>query len=173
LGDFNDYEDYTWIASIVGVRGVRGEVRVKYFTDSPEYYLKTKTFYIESEKELHPMKVRRLTSAKKGWVIFFEGIETRDDAEYIKGNRLLLPDKQLKPLEKNEYFIHKLIGCRVEDMNGCFLGNVTDFLETSANNVFEVQNGKKEFLIPDVPHVVLELDIEKKQMIIDPIPGLI
>ena len=173
MGDFSDYEEFTWIATIVGVRGVRGEVRVKYFTDDPEYYLNIKLFFIETEKKLLPIKVLRFNSAKNGWVVLFEGIETRDAAEKIKGSRLLLPDKQLKPLEKNEFFVHQIIGCRVEDSNGVFLGKVTDFLETAANNVFEVQNGKNEFLIPDVPHVILELDIENQRMIIDPIPGLI
>ena len=173
MGDFSDYKEYTWIATIVGVRGVSGEVRVKYFTDSPEYYLNTKLFFLENQRKLIPRSVLRLKSAKKGWLIVFEGIETRDDAEKIKGCRLLLPDKQLKPLEKNEFFVHQLIGCRVEDKSGCFLGNVTDFLETGANNVLEVQNGEIEFLIPDVPHVVLEFDIEKQRIIIDLIPGLI
>ena len=39
--------------------------------------------------------------------------------------------------------------------------------------VYEVHNGEIEFLIPDVPHVVLKLDFEKHCMIIDPLPGLI
>ncbi len=173
MGDFSDYEEFTWIATIIGVRGVRGEVRVKYFTNYPEFYLNTKLFYIETKKKLFPIKVLRFKSVKKGWIIFFEGIETREAAEKIKGNRLLLPDKKLKPLEKNEYFIHQMIGCSVEDRNGFVLGKVTNFLETAANNVFEVRNGEKEFLIPDVPHIVLELDIEKQRMIINPIPGLI
>lgn len=85
----------------------------------------------------------------------------------------MLPDEQLKPLETGEFFVHQLIGCRVEDKNGRFLGKVTDFMETGANNVYEVHNGENEFLIPDVPHVVLELDLEKQCMVIDPLPGLI
>ena len=173
MSDFSNYEEFTWIATIVGARGVGGELRVKYFTDNPEYYLNTKLFFLENQRKLFPSSVLSLKPAKKGWLIVLKGIETRDDAEKIKGCRLLIPDKQLKPLEKNEFFVHQLIGCRVEDKNGCFLGNVTDFLETGANNVFEVQNGKNEFLIPDVPHVVLELDIEKQRIIVDLIPGLI
>ncbi|RTZ84575.1 MAG: 16S rRNA processing protein RimM, partial [SAR324 cluster bacterium] len=42
-----------------------------------------------------------------------------------------------------------------------------------ANNVYEVRNGKSSFMIPDVPHVVLELDVESRRMKIDPLPGLI
>ena len=91
----------------------------------------------------------------------------------LKGCRLLLSDDQLKPLESNEVFVHQIIGCRVEDQKGRILGEITDFLETGANNVYEVSNGSSAFLVPDVPHVVLELNVETKRMIIDPLPGLI
>jgi len=30
----------------------------------------------------------------------------------------------------------------------------------------------KEFLIPDAPGVVLELDLETRKLVIDPVPGL-
>jgi len=173
LSDFSDYDDLTWFATIVGVHGIKGAVRVKYFTDNPEYYLSVKLFFLESAGQLQSLKVLRIIPAKKGWIVHFKEVDSRNAAEKIKGCRLLLPDEQLKPLESNEFFVHQLIGCRVEDQNGLFLGEVTDFLETGANNVYEVRNGKSEFLIPDVPHVVLELDFEKQLMVIDPLPGLI
>jgi 16S rRNA processing protein RimM len=173
LSDFSDYDDLTWFATIVGAHGIKGAVRVKFFTETPEYYLSVKLFFLENARQLLPIKVSRILPAKKGWIIFFEEIDSRNAAEKIKGCRLLLPDEQLKPLESDEFFIHQLIGCRVEDQNGLFLGEVTDFLDTGANNVYEVHNGESEFLIPDVPHVVLELDLEKQRMVIDPLPGLI
>ena len=52
MGDFSDYEEFTWIATIVGARGVGGELRVKYFTDNPEYYLNTKLFFLENQRKL-------------------------------------------------------------------------------------------------------------------------
>ena len=173
MSDFSDYDDLTWFATIVGAHGIKGAVRVKFFTETPEYYLSVKLFFLENARQLLPIKVSRILPAKKGWIIFFEEIDSRNAAEKIKGCRLLLPDEQLKPLESDEFFIHQLIGCRVEDQNGLFLGEVTDFLDTCANNVYEVHNGESEFLIPDVPHVVLELNLEKHCMIIDPLPGLI
>ena len=172
MGDYS-HEGYTWIGTVIGARGIKGEVRVKYFTDYPEYYLKSKILFLENTRNLTPKKVIKFRSEKKGWAIIFEGVSTRNAAEEIKGLRILIPDNQLKPLEKNEFFVHQLIGCRVEDKNGYFLGNIINFLETPANNVFEVKKGKKQFLVPDVPHVVLDLDLKKRQMIIDPIPGLI
>ena len=173
MSDFSDYDDLTWFATIVGAHGIKGAVRVKFFTETPEYYLSVKLFFLENAGQLLPLKVSRILPSKKGWIILFEEIEDRNAAENIKGCRLLLPDEQLKPLESDEFFVHQLIGCRVEDQNGRFLGEVVDFLETGANNVYEVHNGESEFLIPDVPHVVLELDLGKQLIVIDPLPGLI
>ena len=173
MSDFSDYDDLTWFATIVGAHGIKGAVRVKFFTETPEYYLSVKLFFLENAGQLLPLKVSRILPSKKGWIILFEEIEDRNAAENIKGCRLLLPDEQLKPLESDEFFVHQVIGCRVEDQNGLFLGEVVDFLETGANNVYEVHNGESEFLIPDVPHVVLELDLEKQLIVIDPLPGLI
>ena len=79
----------------------------------------------------------------------------------------------MRPLEANEFFLHKIIGCRVEDQKGRILGKITDILETGANNVYEVSDGSSVFLVPDVPHVVLEMNVETKRMVIDPLPGLI
>ena len=86
---------------------------------------------------------------------------------------MLLPDDKLRPLESNEVFTHEIIGCQVEDQKGRILGKITDILETGANNVYEVSDGSSVFLVPDVPHVVLEMNVETKRMVIDPLPGLI
>ena len=173
MSDFSDYDDLTWFATIVGAHGIKGAVRIKFFSEPPEFYLSVKLFFLENAGQLIPLKVSRILPSKKGWIILFDEIESRNAAENIKGCRLLLPDEQLKPLESDEFFVHQLIGCRVEDQNGRFLGEIAHFLETGANNVYEVHNGESEFLIPDVPHVVLDLDLEKQRMVIDPLPGLI
>ena len=173
MNEYRDYDDLTWFATILGAHGIKGAVKVKFFTETPEYYLSVKSFLIENEGKLRNLNISRILPSKDGWIIFFKEIECREDAEKKKGCRLLLPDNQLKPLEVDEYFLYQLIGCRVEDQNGIFLGKVTNFLETGANNVYEVSDGRKEFMVPDVPHVVLEMDLEKKRLVIDPLPGLI
>ena len=170
---FKDYDELTWVATIVGPHGINGAVKVKYFTETPDYYLNVEIFFLEADGQLQSLKVLQIRSAKSGWIILFEDVDSRNTAENLKGCRLLLPDDQLRPLESSEVFVHQLIGCSVEDKNGRFLGEISDVLETGANNVYEVRNGKNSFMIPDVPHVVLELDVESRRMKIDPLPGLI
>jgi 16S rRNA processing protein RimM len=172
MTDYNDHDEHTWIATIVGAHGIKGAVRAKYFTDTPNYYLKEKLFFLEKEGILNALNIISINNSKNCWIILFDEIHSRNDAEVIKGCRLLLPDNHLRPLEANEFFLHKIIGCRVEDQKGRLLGKITDIMETGANNVYEVRDGSSVFLVPDVPHVVLEMNVETKRMIIDPLPGL-
>ena len=173
MTDYNNYDEHTWIATIVGAHGIKGSVRARYVTNTPDYYLKEKVLFLEKSGSLNALKIIRINQSKNCWIILFEEINSRNDAEVLKGCRLLLPDDQLKPLESNEVFVHQIIGCRVEDQKGQILGEITDILETGANNVYEVSDGNSAFLVPDVPHVVLELNVETQRMIIDPLPGLI
>ena len=173
MNDYNDHDEHTWIATVVGAHGIKGAVRARYFTDTPDYYLKEKVFFLEKEEILSALNIISINKSKNCWIILFDEIHSRSDAEVIKGCRLLLPDNHLRPLEANEFFLHKIIGCRVEDQKGRILGEITDILETGANNVYEVSDGSSVFLVPDVPHVVLEMNVETKRVVIDPLPGLI
>ena len=173
MTDYNDYDEHTWIATIVGAHGIKGAVKARYFTDNPDYYLKEKVFFLENEGILSALNIIRINQSKNCWIILFDEINSRNDAEIIKGCRLLLHDDNLRPLRSNEVFLHQIIGCRVEDQKGQILGEISDILETGANNVYEVSDGSSVFLVPDIPHVVLELNIESQRMVIDPLPGLI
>ena len=46
------------------------------------------------------------------------------------------------------------------------LGVVQTFLETGANDVLVVK-GDKEYLIPFIPHVILNVDMAKKEIEVD------
>ena len=61
---FNDYDELTWVATIVGAHGIKGAVRVKYFTDTPDYYLNVELFFLESEGQLQSLKVLQIRPTK-------------------------------------------------------------------------------------------------------------
>ena len=75
---------------------------------------------------------------------------------------LLLP-----PLEIDEYYWSDLIGLEVKSMQAEALGTVDSMMETGASDVMIVK-GDRERLIPFVmKDIVQEIDLEKKQMIVD------
>ena len=98
MTDYNDYDEHTWIATIVGAHGISGAVRARYVTDTPDYYLKEKVLFLEKAGSLSTLNIIRIYQSKNCWIILFEEINSRNDAEVLKGCRLLLPDDKLRPL---------------------------------------------------------------------------
>ena len=61
----------------------------------------------------------------------------------------------------------------VREENGTFLGEVTDVIQNTAQDIFEVKKqGGKKVLIPKVDEFVLNIDIEKKEILVRLIDGL-
>ena len=69
-------------------------------------------------------------------------------------------------LEKGEYYWNDLMGHKVINQQKEHLGVVQTFLETGANDVLVVK-GDKEYLIPFIPHVILNVDMAKKEIEVD------
>ena len=68
--------------------------------------------------------------------------------------------------------VKELSGCEVYDINDNKLGILEDVLPSSANDIWVVKDGKKEFLIPALVSVVKNVDIVNKKIKIDLPPGL-
>ena len=96
MPSYIDYENLTWLATVIGPHGIKGAVKAKVFTDDPDYYLDAKVLTLESNKELIPLNISRIYSSKNSWVIFFSEVTSRNEAEKIKGTRLLISDDKLR-----------------------------------------------------------------------------
>lgn len=173
MAKIEDYEQLTCLGVIAGAYGMQGEVKVSPLTDTPEYYLNINRFFVETSLALLPFSTKSIKLHKGYWIIQFEKVTSRDQTAEIKGCRIFLEDSRLRPLEEGQFFLHQLIGCRVVDMENRDLGEITDIMETGANDVYVVENETHEFLVPVVPHVVKEINIPQNFVRIDPIPGLI
>lgn len=59
------------------------------------------------------------------------------------------------------YRVQDLDGCRVETVEGEVLGIFKDVITTGSNDIFVVQ-GTKEYLIPALKTVVLEINLTER-----------
>ena len=77
-------------------------------------------------------------------------------------------------LEKGAYFIVDLIGLEVYTEEGELLGILKEVLQPGANDVYVVENeAKQEILLPVIPNVIKQVDIEGKKVIVKLLEGLI
>ena len=158
---------------MANAHGLRGELKIYPLTDTADYYLAVERFFIEIKGRLQPFEVAQLRLHKNLWIAKLATIEDRTEAEAFMKHRVFLEDTQLRPLAANEFFLHDLIGCSVEDLAGTRLGWVKNVLETGANDVYVVQGEQQEFMIPSHPEIVKTIDVSQKVIQIDPMPGLL
>ena len=88
---------------------------------------------------------------------------------------LMVRVENLPPLPVGEYYIHELIGLSVVDVdNDAYLGEITEIIETGANDVFVVRSNQgSEILLPDIDEVILAIDIDRKEVRVHLLPGLV
>ena len=77
-------------------------------------------------------------------------------------------------LKKDEYFIADLIGMTVKGEDGAILGTVSDVLQTGANDVYVVALADGgEVLLPAIKDCILSVDMEKREMQVHVLDGLL
>jgi 16S rRNA processing protein RimM len=76
-------------------------------------------------------------------------------------------------LAEGRHYNYELIGLNVLTDNGDALGRLEEILETGANDVYVVRNEfGKEILLPAIPSVILDLDMEQRSMRVHLLDGL-
>ncbi len=116
----------------------------------------------------------RLMPTKHGATLLVEaeGVDTPDTAEKLRGLNVYAAESDL-PLAEGEYFLHDLIGLRVEDEEGNALGEVVEVREGPMYELLDVRTtGGARVLVPDVPAFVVSMDLEARRVVLRPIEGL-
>ena len=77
-------------------------------------------------------------------------------------------------LKKDEYYIADLIDMQVILEDDTPFGVLTDVMKTGANDVYCIQTREYgEVLVPAIKDCILEVDVEKNEMKIHLLPGLV
>ncbi len=160
------------IGRILKPHGVGGEVRVELHTDLPERFTWLEVVYLGKEHP-RPVGVEGVRFHKAWALVKLEGYDSREEAATLRSEWLQVPEDQSIPLEEGEYFLFQLIGLDVYTDEQDYVGQISEVLETKANNVFIVHGPMGEVLIPDIDEIVLEIDLEAKRMLIHPLDGLL
>ncbi|CAM3080353.1 ribosome maturation factor RimM [Filibacter tadaridae] len=165
------------VGKIVNTHGIRGEVRVISRTHFPEerYTVGNKlALFMPDSKTPIYLTVASHRQHKNFDLLTFDNHPNLNDVEKYRDGVLMVSEKDLGELEENEYYYHEIIGCTVLTTEGIDIGKVTEILETGANDVWTVTPEKgKPHLIPYTEEIVIEIDIDAKKIIIDPMEGLL
>ena len=164
----DELSDPVAIGVVVAPHGVRGTLRVRALGAGK---------HLREGKEPVVAGVRRqISSARqtpKGFLLDLEGVESRTDAQPLRGEQLLLDRSELVSTEEGEFYVADLVGLTAVSDAGEVLGKVADTFETAAHEVLvvrEVRGGQDLFLPFTFEHVP-ELDLQKGHVVVRPPEG--
>lgn len=164
--------EYIECGKFVGTHGVRGTLRVQPWCDTPDFLCNFKKIYLKGKNEFEEIKVK--SSKVHGNIVLMDiaGTDSIEAAERLRNKILYISRKDLK-LDKGQYLICDLMGCKVfEKETGKLLGEICDVSKTGANDVWHIKSGGKEYLVPVIPSVVNNVDTEIGEIIITPLAGI-
>ncbi len=163
-------KEFLEAGKIVNVHALKGEVKVMPWCDSADFLCEFERLFLDNGKQ--ELIIERARVQKNMALIKFEGIDTVEDAEKMR-NKILYMWREDVELDEDSYFVQDLIGLKVYDADSDKLyGELTDVLQTGANDVYQIKGNDREYLVPAIPDVIISTDIDGGIMKIRPLDGL-
>jgi 16S rRNA processing protein RimM len=154
--------------------GVHGDLLVDIITDFPERLTDGIRFGIGDEsKPAEFFETHRVRYHKGRWLLSVRDIRDREAVEGWRGKYLFLPEQALEDLPEGYYYEHHLTGLECRTPDGEVIGRVTGLDPGEGQSRLIVRRDDREFLVPYVPEIVPEVDLDGGFVIIDAPPGLL
>jgi 16S rRNA processing protein RimM len=169
-----DTQKYVRIGKILGAHGVRGRCRAVSYAESTEIFSPDGNFYFQdAQQRMIPLEILAVNTQPRRLLLQIENVDDRKAAETLAGKEIWIKKSDLPTTEKGTYYWFDLIGLTVVTTAGEVLGRLENILTTGSNDVYVVRNAEgREILVPALETVVLEVDVEQKQMRVDLPEGL-
>ncbi len=156
---------------VVGTHGVRGFLRVQPWCDGPDFLCGFNNFYLDEngEKKLAAESIKVHGNI---CLLKIRGVDSIEDAESLRG-KILYIYREDCDLPEGSYFIEDILGSAVIDARtGKELGRLSDVSSTGANDVWHVEKDGREYLVPKIPDINAEVDLENSVIKMIPLRGI-
>jgi len=174
----NDVNNLITLGKVGSVYGIKGWLKIHSFTENAEDIFDYSPWSLKLGGKTQSVTVTDWRKHNNGLIAKFDGIDDRDIAQGVVSHEITVDESVLPELPDGDFYWRDLIGMTVVTEQGYNLGEVTDIMETGANDVLVVKAnrndgfGKKERLIPYLfEQVVKTVDATNKQITVDWDPG--
>jgi 16S rRNA processing protein RimM len=144
--------DYIKVGKIVNTHGIKGYVKCIPMTDDLERFRDLK--YVYTEKDDTKRTIDDVWDQKGMVYLKLKGIDDMGTAEKFKDTYISILKDQLRQLPEDSYYLFDLEGMDVYSSEGDHMGKISQIYQTAANDVYEVKDKKRTFLIPAIKDVV-------------------
>ena len=162
---------YLACGRIVTTHGVRGAVKIEPWCDSPRVLASLSTVYFcKQDGTFTPKSLKNISVSGDRVIAYVGDAASMDDAILQKGKTLYAKREDV-PLQKGKVFLEDLLGLPVIDADsGRVYGKLREISPSPAANLYVVDTGNGDVLLPDVSEFIKERDAERG-IFIRVIPG--
>ncbi len=163
------------IARAVKTRGLKGEIVAHLLTDFPERFARiSELFAIAPGADPMPLRLESHWFHQGRVVLKLVGYDSVELAGPLVGCEFAIPQSECVELPEGQFYYWQLEGAEVETVDGKIVGKVREVLRTGGVETLVVVNAdQNDLLIPMANSIVIEVDLKRKLIRIDPPEGLL
>ena len=170
-------DDWLPVGKVVAVQGLKGELRVNPASDFPERFTEPGSRWLKARgqapREIELTSGRQLPG-KSVFVVRFAGVESRDAAEALVGQTLMVPADDRPELAEGEFHLLDLVGLEARlSADGDAIGTVKDLISGGNDLLVLERPDGRTLMIPFVEAIVPDVHLEQGWLRLTPPPGLL
>lgn len=160
--------DYIYIGEVVNTHGLKGEIRISSKFDYKEIiFNKGNKIYIGKNKQEQVINSYRFHKVYD--MVTLQGLNSIEEVLIYKGEAVFI---NRNDFEFPGFVNEDIIGLDVYDGDKK-IGKVIQILKSAAHDILVITNNNKKSYVPYVDEFILNVDLEKKQIKIKVIEGLL
>lgn len=159
------------VGRIVRPHGLKGDVVVESATDFAETRFRRGSRVTTGAGRVLTIAASRPQGDR--WILRFVDLESIEAAEGLRDTELLIEPEALSALPAGQYYLHDLVGCRVETNAGAAVGRVATVYTGAAQAVLGIDGPGGEVLVPLADGICREVDVAARRIVIAPPEGLL
>ncbi len=162
------------LGKIVATHGIKGQLRVAVYSGEFETILSLASLMLKGpDGRMETFQVAAVAVHGKKLILSLKEYDNINQSLPLVGHEVYVERDQLPVLSEGEFYWFDLLGLRVETDHGEILGELVDIIATGSNDVYVVKDGKREYLIPALEDIVLDVNLDAGIMKVSPPEGLL
>ncbi len=167
-------DDCYYLGYISKTQGFKGQLIIFLDVDNAAEYANLDSFLVNLNGTLTPFFIEQIQIRDKNFAqVKLEDVDDREMAITLSNNDIYLPLTELPELADDEYYLHELVGMKVNDKELGNIGMVEKVIDHTTNPLLQLLHQDEEILIPLIDEFIIKVDKAIGSIEVDLPEGLI
>ena len=163
--------DFIHVGTFGAPSGLKGEIKINILTTTLHIF-KSLGLYINFDGTAE-WKFKKMLINNDKCIAHPVGSNNRDDAVQLRNQKIYSFKDKFPKTKSNEFYVRDLLRCQIFLPNGKLLGEVISVDNFGAGDLLETKYGNKNIYIPMNRDNLVNVNLEKKMIVVDPIDGIL